>query len=362
MKIILRSAVMAALLIVAACGKDEANNIAEELEQQAEEFESRPLEANVVSDNVVIKGATKENGEPPTPNGAISLDVSNTTKTALLGEGFNISIDSDANVTGAYIRFKENDGDVSDSYYDVNVASNYSGKKAIKSDSKKHNKSSKSKEDSDVTLDVDFDANIEPGTFCYEICVYDAEGNISNPQEVCVTVESWGGNKDVVAKWSMSKIEDFYGMEIYTDVIGEKDCDDYQEYCSQTGMYVEVTECETYEYTYLNLNADGTFYIDQKGEDETLDEEAFEESCEPKYLKYDYRYESEGNWAYVAETKRLTLVEYKYKELFEGETEEDVNEAGQGELIFDGKAELDGNSLIIIETFGDETAKYYFTK
>lgn len=138
MKIIFRSAAIAALLITSACGKDAVEELAENLEEQAEVLEIRPLEANTIADNVVIKGSSKEEGVPPTPNGAISLDVSKTTKTALLGEGFDISVGSDTDITGAYIRFKENDGKVSDSYYDVNIASNYSGKKAIKAN-KKHN-------------------------------------------------------------------------------------------------------------------------------------------------------------------------------------------------------------------------------
>jgi len=64
MKTIFRTAVMAAILITASCGKDSADETAIQQEQEAEQLEQTPLEANIVSDNVLIAGGTKENGAP----------------------------------------------------------------------------------------------------------------------------------------------------------------------------------------------------------------------------------------------------------------------------------------------------------
>jgi hypothetical protein len=44
------------------------------------------------------------------------LDLANSGKTALLDEGFDVSLNSDAEITGAYIQVKSKDGTVSDSY------------------------------------------------------------------------------------------------------------------------------------------------------------------------------------------------------------------------------------------------------
>ncbi|SNY95220.1 hypothetical protein [Flagellimonas pacifica] len=355
----LKSLTLTALVLLASCSKDESSD-AENKDQAIEKLEQTPLNIDTVSDNVIIAGGKKETGTLPTPNKAITLDVSKASTTALLGEGFEVPLSSDGTITGAYIQFKANDGTVSDTYYDIDLNANASNKAT----EKKGKASLRSaKEDSETTLDVDFNTKIEPGTFCYVICVYDADGNISAPEEICVTVESWGGNSAISGTWNIKKYVDTYDGETKTEVIGEKNCDDYSRYCSVDETYKSITECETLDSAILILNADGTYSTESKGIDEFLDEDIFVDTCDISYKEYDYGYESEGNWAYVAETKRLTIVEYKYTETYRGETETETLNAGEGELMFDGIIDLDGKSLIINEDFGQgETYVVYFEK
>lgn len=372
MKIIFRSAVMAALLIATACGKDDGPSVSEEMEQQAEEIEKTALAADTVSDNVVIKGSSKEAGTPPTPNGAISLDVSGTGKTAFLNEGFEVSLSSDAEIVGAYIQFKANDGTVSGDFYDVNLTSNaQSGSSAKIGNSvgftSKKGTSLSAKNDTSATLDVDFNTNIEPGTFCYVVCVYDGNGNISEPSEVCATVESWGGSAALTGEWNQVRSEEKYDDQVDVLVIGEEDC-----YSST--LTCENQETLTYELCDLPLsgtlvfNSNGTYTFVYEEEEVNIDYDASRSSCsailEEKNLEV---YKSSGNWAFNSEESRLTLVEYKWSETDNGViSEEETYAAGDAYLLFDGKINLSGNTFDIYEEYGSEgdleTYKTFFEK
>ncbi|WP_396591025.1 hypothetical protein [Allomuricauda sp. R78024] len=361
---------LALVVTLAACSKDsESDN--DQNDQAIEELENTPLQANEVANNVVIQGGTKNDGTPPTPNEAISLDVSASSKTALLGEGFEVSIDSDAAITGAYLQFKANDGTMADSYYDIDINANSSSAKSLKRFMGKNGKNVSlitAKEDDD-TLDVDFNSNIEPGTFCYVICVYDADGNISAPQEVCVTVESWGGNGNLVAEWNLTK-EEYPGEEggIDIDLAGVSECDTNTATCSNE-MTLEFEECYLVEFGSITFKEDGTYEYEYKGGEDYLDYNTSIESCEASYIEYVYHYTSFGNWAYVADEKRLTIVEYSYNDAGTDGEGEQTYQPGDGELLYDGFIELDGNSLIITESFDDdgdgifeEVFKAYFEK
>ncbi|WP_273568934.1 hypothetical protein [Maribacter halichondriae] len=358
MKIILRTAALAALIIAISCGKDDAVVPDGKADEIAEQLEQTPLEANTVSENVVIKGGAKKEGMPPTPNEAITLDVSNTSKMALLGEGFEVSLNSDAEIVGAYIQFKSNDGTMADSYYDIDLFENtISDKKSIKTDKKGLSNSLTAKVDADANIDIDFNTQIEPGTFCYDVCVYDADGNISLPQEVCVTVESWGGNSALVAKWNLTKEEYDENGEIDVDITGEEECATDTQECSDGGSF-EYTECYVSEFGYIEFKQDGTFTLESKGGEEYLDYNNSLENCEATYKEYIYHFTGSGNWAYSSVDKQLSLVLYSSVDKGTDGEGTQTNEPGEGELIFSGKAEINGNTLVIIE----EDYTSYFEK
>ena len=198
MKLLEYLLIAALLCLIYSCSNDDGPNN-EITTEEAEQLESVELEAEDVSSNVIIPGASKVQGNPPTPNGAISLDVSNSTKTAFLGEGFDISLSSDGNPVGAYIQFRSNDGTAASEYYDVNIASNASGKSAMSSFLKHNHRTPNAKID-DTKINVDFNLEIPPGQFCYEICVYDEAGNISQPEEVYKNTELLNIRNDICHK------------------------------------------------------------------------------------------------------------------------------------------------------------------
>ena len=368
MKNNLKTLTLALLVMAASCSDDESTTNNDQVDDQTIDIiEDTPLEANTVADNVVIAGGTKNDGTPPTPNNAISLDVSGSSETAFLNEGFNVSIASDGSVSGAYLVFKSNDGVASDSYYDIDLAANgLNNKNDIISPFRVKRNRKASKQEDEVSLDVDFNSEIEPGTFCYEICVYDAAGNISAPEEVCVTVESWGGNSALVASWEATKEQSIYDGEQEEFIIGERD-DCYEEtiFCNNEDE-ITATLCYIQDYGYLEINVDGTFSVDFKATHEELDYDASEEACDAIIDAWEYRFQVEGYWAYVDDESRLTLIGYDWNVLEDGETEIETLPSGEGELVFDGQAEIIGNELIITETFEDfgfeEVYKIFFEK
>ncbi len=367
MKTIFRTAVFAALLVTASCAKDETSSEEQQSQEQEEQLESTPLEVNMVSDNVVINGGTQEDGTPPVPNGAISLNLSDAGQTAFLGEGFEVSLDSDAELVGAYIQFKAKDGTIADSYYDVDLDANKtedSGKSSKKRNLKKNAFDLSSKID-EVELDVDFNENIEPGEFCYVLCVYDAEGNISEPEEVCLTVESWGGSSELIGLWKLTK-DDYTqeGVTVSAD-LGEEVCSDGSELeCSGQGTFQSIY-CTTTDKFNIEFNEDGSYTYELFISGRDTDYNTSMESCQVVFEPSDFYYTSSGKWAYIKSENKLAMLEFEYDE----DSYTGTYEIGEAYALYDETVELSESSLVLTDKYYidyEETnlreEKYYFEK
>ena len=369
MKLIEYLLIAALVGMIFSCSNDDSDNN-DITTEEAAQLENTQLEANDVSANVIIPGATKFQGNPPTPNGAISLDVSNSTNTAFLGEGFNISFDSNGAPVGAYIQFLSNDGIAAQEYFDVNIASNASGKAGKTSFlNRNHGKSIiHAAKNDDTTINVDFGLEIPPGQFCYEICVYDEQGNISDPQEVCVKVESWGGKDGMDGLWVMVREERSENGQDIVFETGQEACYDYVFECVN-GQAVEAQECYTRISGEVRINGDGSYRAEFEGSDLWLDEGDSYENCQASYIDETFADISEGQWAFVEDSNRLTIVEYYFRGEIDGELDEEYNlEAGDARLVLDGTIELDGDSFVITEIRDedgdgiDEISRYYFDR
>ena len=365
MKLLEYLLIAALLCLIYSCSNDDGPNN-EITTEEAEQLESVQLEAEEVSSNVVIPGASKVQGNPPTPNGAISLDVSRSTSTAFLGEGFDITLSSDGNLVGAYIQFRSNDGTAASEYFDVNIAANASGKSAI-STFLKHNHKLLSAKNDDTNINVDFNLEIPPGQFCYEICVYDEAGNISQPEEVCVKVESWGGKDDMDGDWVMVREERTENGQSVVFETGQEGCYEYDFQCVN-GQAIDAVECYTRTSGEVRINGDGSYRAEFQGNDRWLDESSYE-NCQASYVEETFEDISEGQWAFVSESNRLTIIEYYFRGTIDGELDEEYTlEAGDARLVLDGTIELDGDSFVITETRdedGDgveETSRYFFER
>jgi len=378
MKTIFRTAVIAALILTTSCGKDSAEDSVQQLEQEVEKLENTPLEANTVSDNVLIDGGTKVDGESPVPNGTISLDLSNTAKSAFLDIGFDVTYSSDKDVVGAYLRFKSEDGAMADSYYDINVDANSSNNKSGKKTNRriKNSNTLQSKTD-DAYLDVNFNSTMKPGKFCYEICVYDAEGNISEPQEVCIQIEGWGGYEPAIGEWKFEKwYYDNASEVVYLADTDNCSTDERSIFCANGLVEIEVSRewCLRQDYMELVLNADGT-YIERDQETvkdsilsvispEQVNLENIDTVCDQSLLsRTDVSgYNGNGKWAYLKEEDKLIFVEYDYEEIYRGEVYSEFEE-GDEPYPYYGFDEYNGNvnivdGKLIISSFEQVTVHY----
>ncbi|WP_103864087.1 hypothetical protein [Aquimarina sp. I32.4] len=322
------------------CSSDDDNQSDTQNNVDPNPVEETALNANTVSKDISIEGATRITGAAPTPNGDIPFSMSETTQSGFLNSGFDISFSAPQNYAGAYLLIKSNDGTMASDYFDVPKST------ALRSTPKKSANifSKQSKVDNNIEIEVDFGNAIPPGKFCYLLCIYDNNGNISEPVEVCVEVEAWGGNSALVGTWNYTKqIEN--GKTILPGEGGRCEattitCNNNQE------LTIDDAHCYALDAFKLTINSDGTY--EYRSDDTNIDFNytASTETCEATfYPEEDEYYISKGQWAYDEEEKRMTLVEFEYTEFYNQEIHKGISE--DGDVSFDGSTVIDGSSMVI---------------
>jgi hypothetical protein len=340
-------------LVLASCSKDDDPTVDGPSTQET--LEARVIPTSVVIGGVEISGATKKAGAPPASNSNFTFQLEKEEQEALLNYGFEVRFTSETEITGAYISFEDANGNKGDTYFDVSVDSYSNGR--IGQKNKLNGKLSNARNARIATYDSEigiyFGNTIAPGNFCYEICVYDAQGNISQPQKVCVTVEAWGGNPAIVGEWILDREES-------TDGDGKTSV-----YCTNGDMIEVEYQIEEKDAFMLNFGADGSYYEIYDNIAKELDYSATEESCSAMYGETEHEKEKySGNWAYNSKSKTISAVIFKYEDLLDASNNETSDE---GELWYeDIKAEIIGGELVLTVVYtGDETPvteKYYFKK
>lgn len=340
------------VLVTVSCNKDDGP--VDPQEPSAEDLENQILDANFVSDNVVIAGATTITGEIPIPDGELFTDFTGADSTALLNEGFKIDLNN-IQARGAYLRFRTISRSAAKSYFDIDIASNLSGKLQSISNAIASKTSL-----NESAIDIDFGSAIPPGKICYEISLYDDEGNISEPELICIAIQSWGGNDALVADWNLEKQEfTFDGMTTVLEP-GTEQCDLLSTVeCVDQGAVTAANDCKTTDSFDVTFNKDGTFSFESNGNKRDLDFDETRTSCEAAYVVYEDIESSEGFWAYAEKENRLTLVEYEYDNTDRGEREFGTRVPGEGRIIFDGDIVVNGNSLVISNDDGENSFKIY---
>ena len=145
--------------------------------------EEQAIQTSLLEDGIEIEGASKVIGNPPESNDNVDFVISTDENEAFQSTGFTIGFSSnDTDVAGAYIQIKDAQGMPIEGYFDI-PASEFEneddfGRKIINnslSGVSQNKRSSKSLEDGDLTIKVDFTELIPPGEFCYDICLYDSD-------------------------------------------------------------------------------------------------------------------------------------------------------------------------------------------
>ena len=341
-------------LLMVSCSKDDDPT----LENEQNAIEERIIPASELGAGIEIVGGTKKNGALPTPNGNLDFDINPDQQEAFQSFGFDVRFSSTASITGAYIQFQDMSGNKADGYFDVSLSDAENGR-FHHGHLKKTNtllSGARTNEDDELEINVDFDKTILPGQFCYEICVYDAEGNISQPQKVCVKVEAWGGNAAIAGEWVFDRNEPVDEGDNQRTVYCKDD---------QT-ITVDYRLTEKEEWTFV-LNEDGSYYEILEQIYIGLDFPASAASCSVVYFEEteEEKDKYSGHWAYNEEEQTLTVVDFKYEDLLDASNNE-VDE--EGELYFEGaKAEVIDGELVLTATYTEEdgvteTEKYIFKR
>ncbi|GGX07286.1 hypothetical protein [Aquimarina muelleri] len=310
------------------------------------ESENNQISIEQITNGVTIAGAKLETGTPPSPTGLLNFEISKTEQDGFLNNGFNISFASTGQIKGAYIQFKDVNGNNSNGYYDVpkEAFGNSDGVKISSINGKKKvSLRTKINGEGDLQINVDFKESVPVGKFCYAICIYDANGNISQVEEVCVQVNSWGGNSAIVGEWIFDREEP---ADIENGATTTIECEN-----GNTLTDVAYNMEEKDEWVFV-LNEDGTYYetYDEKGK--RLDAQASSLNCTAVYTEtYEYKDKYSGNWSYDNEKKTITVVDFKYEDLINAAESEEYPD---GSVYFEAaKIEIIAGELVITDSYND---------
>lgn len=354
-----------ALCLAASCGgsddspNDGNTNLVgnENLAVEQNLSEDSAIELSLLEEGVKVQGAQAITGTPPTPNSNIDFSLNESASKAFQKNGINISFNSTANVAGAYIQFKDVNDNATGNYFDVPESSftfGDSGRKVIKR-SKKKTSRKQLKNLTENNIVVDFEDIIPAGEFCFDICIYDAENNISQIIERCVTVEAWGGNASIVGEWVLESESEDNVIEAVQDSIGDNELsvpnfqpenNTFSFFCDN-GNEIEITQPNDTEVHTLVLNSDGSYYETYIGNNINLDDIKTGETCEPTFVNDAFSDRYFGNWAYDEDNEELTIVDFGYRDLTDASENEDYPD---GELYIEAaKVTVEGNKLTITE-------------
>jgi hypothetical protein len=339
--------------ITYSCSSESISNGNEndELANQQNETENRNIRISEIESGIIIEGSSTVSGTPPAPSGILNFQIETSNQEAFQTAGFNIKFSSTNAIKGAYILFGDTDGTKSSSYFNVPIEAistgKFSRKKTNANEPKKSRKLSTSKSfvEIDYLIDVDFN-NIAPGNFCYEICLYDNNGNISSIETICVTVEAWGGNSSIVGEWVFDRYEpEDNNSEIFNIV-----CNNGQ------NIDVEYTIYEQEDWTFA-LNADGTYYEVYNDIYKYIDYDATQSSCSTIYGEsIIYNQKFSGNWAYNEDNATLTVIDFNFEDLIDNSNNETYE---TGEVYFEGvKVEIISNELVLTDTYVEAGEQY----
>ncbi|MFD2561344.1 hypothetical protein [Aquimarina rubra] len=349
-------AVAALFLAVLSCSDDDTNIMPTETNNPEEET---ILDPSTVSQNIIIEGATRVNGDAPQSTGNISFSMSYSSQSAFLKNGFNITFDAPAAYAGAYIQIKSTDEGIADEYFNVPSGFGRSNSKRAKIN------------EGNTEIDVDFEDTVEPGQFCYLICIYDNAGNISDPVEVCVEIEAWGGNTNLIGTWNYTKqvangVTTPVGEINFCEGPGTVTCNNLET------LTVEENEgwCYATSEMKLELNNDGTYTLtDLSFQKQEFIYEQTLSTCtvvnETVNDEFGSRETSTGYWAYNEENRELSLIEFENVTISLDDNSEYsyIEESGYIHQI-SGVSTNDGTNLVVTgQNFDfDVVTEYHFNK
>lgn len=303
-----------------------------------------------ISSEITIVDGVAIQGLPPQPSGNLDFQIATEDQSAYLGSGFLITISSDDTPTGAYILFKDANGNAAESYFDVNFAAEKSAKRlGLRGKHGANNQTAKVVDNQ--VIEVTFTQNMPTGNFCYDICLYDNANNISQIVTRCVTVDEWGGDTNITGNW-------LFDRELENGVVLSNDAGETTVACNAGGTITVLEEMIEKDDWFLSLQPGGDYYEEYDFLSYDLDDDKTAADCEAAYVTTENAYRDRyiGKWSYNA--SGLTIVDFAYEDLNNSANNETYE---SGELYFyEVEAEIIDGELVLSETvsFDNEDVTY----
>ncbi|WP_289038153.1 hypothetical protein [uncultured Zobellia sp.] len=351
-------AVLVIMLILASCGKDDGpemkdKDIAEQIQETEKSKEEPDPEPEVTAEgsnslleNLVVKGGEKIEGDLPEPNASIEFNVSTVGGSAFVERGLSIDISSNSDFSGAYVKLKVEDALVSESYYNIGLEENRSTAKMAKLlNSKVKDKSAKY---TYYNLNIGFTEEIKVGVeFCYLISVYDINGNISEPQEICTLLKGWGGYSEFEGEWHYAKTETYFpNGENSTLAQEEAKCYNYVYTCAG-GTSFNYGNCTIKDESF-DFRPDGTYTHTYLSNREELDLEASDMQCQAVYKGGDFNFIISGKWSYDETNHELIVAETNhYSNHYETGVFEEILPIEEAEIYTLGPITSSGDGFVV---------------
>jgi hypothetical protein len=333
------SATILSVFLFSSCGSDDDNKAAI---------------IDITNPNAVAKAVVIENstyvatGNPPAQTiseTAPVLDISNDGKPLFNVQGSKIIVSASlqtGSASGFYVKVVGADG-----YYKVTSTSATGRLQTfLKTKRNSFGKQGRTQEDGDATFSIEVPENIKPGEFCISYCVYDAQNQVSNVIQQCVTVKSLGGaNSSFLSanNWEFVKSFSYENDQlVYQSYPGTPDSSSYwTEISCHDTSYVEVYAHEEFitNYVYITYAANGALNFNIQDYEKYLDYE--NSDCEPIYTENTETQNITGAWSYDSDSKILIMV---YNLEYEGGVET-VGEQYEASIV--------DNNLVLKVSYSD---------
>jgi len=253
------------------------------------------LKEGLQIDNSIIEtGEIKSNSDK---NFNIDEDIS-----AFLNYGFDLNLSLPHDSRGIYLNILSEDLIPSNNYYDIKLSNPPSlSKEALES--------LEGVAFFNRTIRIGFNETMPPGNFCCLIYVYDVNNDISKASKICVKVEEWGGNPDMIGTWRITKGESNFDGEVYVTDFGENLCKTDSIKCKDIDNTIEAEVCvkRVFEYTFKD---DGEFIYNYDENFKELDKEKSAEMCKPvnSNFKIQQKGSISGKWAYDEQENEISVI------------------------------------------------------
>lgn len=277
-----------------------------------------PIDANTITSNITIDGSTKLQGTPPTTttdlNTPVLMDPEAGVKHYAKGTSFQHSLEIyNASAQGVYLKFEG-----ADDYFDIPIKSGLNKKENNGSPvipvTFGENTIQLRSEDNNY-FDVALPQDLE-GEICFNYCVYDTNGLVSNVISQCVVLESIGGNlpfssssswnltHKIEVDGSQTNVKDFFITDFEADTLTS--CYDSTDFTQDTIYKIIQNEFQINSYV-LKFNTDGTLTIDLDFYSKFATN-TFYCSDEVEFDEQEETLNQNGYWSYDETTETLVLV------------------------------------------------------